>query len=103
MNDDGKVAAVGGEKDIFLTINGMKIVKRENPGLQGEGLRKRAWNIGRGGSIPIDPTRLRIAFGGMYLQRGAGHERQMTSTLDPLRNDQRDNCQKSAANLVASF
>jgi hypothetical protein len=30
MNDDGKVAAVGGEKDIFLTINGMKIVKREN-------------------------------------------------------------------------
>jgi hypothetical protein len=30
MNDDGKVAAVGGEKDIFLTINGMKIAKREN-------------------------------------------------------------------------
>jgi len=25
MNDAGKVAAVGGEKDIFLTINGMKI------------------------------------------------------------------------------
>jgi hypothetical protein len=39
----------------------------------------------------------------MYLQRGAGHERQMATTLDPLRNDQRDNCQKSAANLVASF
>jgi hypothetical protein len=30
MNDDGKVAAAGGEKDIFLTINGIKIVKREN-------------------------------------------------------------------------
>jgi hypothetical protein len=30
MNDDGKVAVVGGEKDIFLTINGMKIAKREN-------------------------------------------------------------------------
>jgi predicted peroxiredoxin len=30
MNDDGEVAAVGGEKDIFLTINGMKIAKREN-------------------------------------------------------------------------
>ena len=30
MNDDGKVATVGGEKDIFLTINGMKIAKREN-------------------------------------------------------------------------
>jgi hypothetical protein len=30
MNDDGKVAAVGGEKDIFLISNGMKIVKREN-------------------------------------------------------------------------
>jgi len=30
MNDDGKVAAVGGEKDIFLTINGMKVAKREN-------------------------------------------------------------------------
>jgi hypothetical protein len=29
MNDDGKVAAVGGP-DIFLTINGMKIAKREN-------------------------------------------------------------------------
>ena len=30
MSDDGRVAAVGGEKDIFLTINGMKIAKREN-------------------------------------------------------------------------
>jgi hypothetical protein len=30
MNDQGKVAAVGGEKDIFLTINGMKIAKHEN-------------------------------------------------------------------------
>jgi hypothetical protein len=30
MNGDGKVAAVGGEKDIFLTINRMKIAKREN-------------------------------------------------------------------------
>jgi hypothetical protein len=30
MNDDGKVAAAAGEKDIFLTINGMKIAKREN-------------------------------------------------------------------------
>jgi hypothetical protein len=30
MNDARKVAAVGGEKDIFLTINGMKIAKREN-------------------------------------------------------------------------
>ena len=30
MNDDGKVAAVGGENDIFLTIDGMKIAKREN-------------------------------------------------------------------------
>jgi hypothetical protein len=25
-----KLTAVGGEKDIFLTINGMKIAKREN-------------------------------------------------------------------------
>jgi hypothetical protein len=39
MNDDGKVAAIGGEKDIFL--------------------------IGRGGSNPIDPTRPWIAFGGL--------------------------------------
>jgi hypothetical protein len=30
MGDDGKVAVVGGEKDVFLTINGMKIAKREN-------------------------------------------------------------------------
>jgi hypothetical protein len=30
MNDDNEVAAVGGENDIFLTINGMKIAKREN-------------------------------------------------------------------------
>jgi hypothetical protein len=30
MNDDNKVAEVGGEKDLFLTINGMKIAKREN-------------------------------------------------------------------------
>jgi len=30
MNDDSKVAAVSNEKDIFLTINGMKIAKREN-------------------------------------------------------------------------
>jgi hypothetical protein len=26
MNDDGKVAAVGGEKDIFLTINGSLVL-----------------------------------------------------------------------------
>jgi hypothetical protein len=30
MNDDNDVAAVGGEKEIFLTVNGMKIAKREN-------------------------------------------------------------------------
>jgi hypothetical protein len=30
MNDDGKVAAHGGEEDIFLTINGVKIARREN-------------------------------------------------------------------------
>jgi hypothetical protein len=30
MNDDAKAAAVGGETHIFLTINGMKIAKREN-------------------------------------------------------------------------
>jgi hypothetical protein len=30
MNDVNKVAAAVGEKDIFLTINGMKIAKREN-------------------------------------------------------------------------
>jgi hypothetical protein len=60
-----------------------------------------------GGSIPHRPhtpvDSLWRVDGQMYLQRGAGHERQMTTTLDPLGNDQRDNCQKSAANLVASF
>jgi len=30
MNGASKVAAGGGEKDTFLTINGMKIAKREN-------------------------------------------------------------------------
>jgi hypothetical protein len=30
MIDDSKVAAVDGEQDIFLTINGVKIAKREN-------------------------------------------------------------------------
>jgi hypothetical protein len=30
MSDDGKVAAAGGEKGAFLTINAMKIARREN-------------------------------------------------------------------------
>jgi hypothetical protein len=30
MNDDVIVAADGCKKDIFLTINGMKVAKREN-------------------------------------------------------------------------
>jgi hypothetical protein len=30
MTHEQRVAAVGGEKDIFLTIDGMKIAKREN-------------------------------------------------------------------------
>jgi hypothetical protein len=69
MSDDGNVAAVGGEKDTFLTINGMKIARRENQQwtslrLQGEGLRRHGWNIGRARSIPIDATRPWIAFYG---------------------------------------
>jgi hypothetical protein len=41
MNDAGKVAAVGGEKDIFLTINGMKIARsgmHPNGAMPGRGL-----------------------------------------------------------------
>jgi hypothetical protein len=41
MNGAGKVAAVGGEKDIFLTINGVKIARsgmHPNGAMPGRGL-----------------------------------------------------------------
>jgi hypothetical protein len=58
MNDDNKVAAADSEKDIFLTINGMKVAKRENdqwtslvPGYKVRGNRDM-----NGISVEVDPS-----------------------------------------------
>jgi hypothetical protein len=71
MNDAGKVAAVGGEKDIFLTINGMKIARRENHQWTSlvTGYKVRDYGDMDGISVEvdrslIDATRPRIVFDG---------------------------------------
>jgi hypothetical protein len=58
MNDSKVTAAAGGEKDIFLTINGVKIAKREKDQWISlvPGYRVRRYGDMNGISVEVDPS-----------------------------------------------